>query len=336
MALVEEIILEPRWDEQEFDLAKQSIMSRIAASSAQPNSIASNAFNELLYGEANILSNDILGTQLSVESITIQDLKNYYANNISPSLADYLIVGDINEKEVMDVLTSMEGNWPEKNVNLPTLPAPPTVGASKVYFYDVPNAKQSVLRFGYLALAENDPDYYPATVMNYILGGGGFASRLTQELREGKGYTYGIRSSFSGTDYPGPFTISSGVRTNVTYESAQLVKDILKDYPTTFSEKDLETTKSSLIKGQARAFETLGAKLNMLENISAYGWSSDYVKEREEIIRNMTSDKISELAKKYANPDKMIYLVVGDAATQMDRLEQLGYGKPTLLNAPVE
>jgi len=122
----------------------------------------------------------------------------------------------------------------------------------------------------------------------------------------------------------------------VTYESAQLVKDILQNYPATFSGKDLETTKSSLIKGQARAFETLGAKLNMLENISAYGWSSDYVKDREEIIRNMTSDKISELAKKYANPDKMIYLVVGDAATQMDRLEQLGYGKPVLLNAPVE
>jgi zinc protease len=336
MALVQEMLLEPRWDEEEFKLAKQSVMSRITASRARPNMIAANSFNEILYGKDHILSNNILGTQVSVESISLQDLKDYYSASFSPSVANYLVVGDVSEKEVMEALSGLEDNWAKKEVQLPNLPEPPVVDNSKVYFYDVPNAKQSVLRFGYLALAENDPDYYPAEVMNYILGGGSFASRLTQELREGKGYTYGIRSSFSGSELPGPFTISSGVRTNVTYESAQTVKDILADYPTTFTEKDLETTKSSLTKSQARAFETLGAKLNMLDDISSYGWSADYVKKRKEIIENMTMDRIQELAEKYANPDKMIYLVVGDAATQKDRLKQLGYGEPILLNAPVE
>jgi zinc protease len=336
MALVQEILLEPRWDEEEFELAKQSVVSRIAASRARPNIIADNSFNELVYGKDHILSNSILGTQISVESITLQDLKDYYAANFSPSVADYLVVGDVSKGDVMDALSGLEDKWKKKEVQFPELPEPPVVDNSRVYFYDVPNAKQSVLQFGYLALAENDPDYYPAVVMNYILGGGGFASRLTQELREGKGYTYGIRSSFSGSDLPGPFTISSGVRTNVTYESAQAVKDILADYPSTFTEKDLETTKSSLTKSQARAFETLGAKLNMLDDISSYGWSADYVKERKEIIENMTIDRIKELAEQYANPDKMIYLVVGDAATQKDRMKQLGYGEPILLNAPVE
>jgi len=334
--LVEEILLEPRWDEKEFELAKQSTLSRIADGLARPNTIATNAFNELVYGEEHIMSNDEIGTQESVSSITLDDLKNYYKSNISPTVADFLIVGDIGKSEVMASLSDLDGNWSSIPVDLPALPEPPVVEASRVYFYDVPKAKQSVLRFGYLALAENDPDYYPATVMNYILGGGGFASRLTQELREGKGYTYGIRSGFSGSDIPGPFVIGSGVRTNVTYESAQLVKDILEEYPKTFSEKDLETTKSSLIKSQAREFETLSAKLNMLEKISAYGWSADYVKERADIINGMTVEKISALAEKYANPDKMIYLVVGDAETQMDRLTQLGYGEPVLLNAPVE
>lgn len=336
MALVEEIILEPRWDEQEFELARQSVTSRITASRARPNSIAGDAFNELLYGKEHILSNSILGTQISVAAISLQDLKDYYSANFSPSLANYLIVGDVGQQEVLKALSGLESNWAKKEVMLPKLPNPPVVDASKVYFYDVPNAKQSVLRFGYLALAENDPDFYPATVMNYILGGGGFASRLTQELREGKGYTYGIRSNFSGTEYPGPFTISSGVRTNVTYESAKLVQEILNDYPSTFTEKDLETTKSSLIKSQARAFETLGAKLDMLNDISSYGWSADYVKDRKAIIQNMTIERVRELAEQYANPDQMIYLVVGDAGTQMDRLEQLGYGKPVLLNATVE
>jgi len=172
--------------------------------------------------------------------------------------------------------------------------------------------------------------------MNYILGGGGFASRLTQELREGKGYTYGIRSGFSGTKSKGAFTISSGVRSNVTLESAQLVKKILEEYPTTFSDKDLETTKSFLIKSNARAFETSRAKLNMLSNISNYGWSANYVKNREKIVNNMSKKQIENLANKYINPNKMIWLVVGDAETQLERMKELGYGEPVLLNKRAE
>ena len=119
----------------------------------------------------------------------------------------------------------------------------------------MPDAKQSVLRFGYTALSVTDPDYYPATVMNYILGGGGFASQLTQQLREGKGYTYGIGSSFSGTHTAGPFTIASGVRSNVTYESSQLVKDIVDNFGKNYSADDLATTKSFLkIKNTKRNF----------------------------------------------------------------------------------
>ena len=209
----------------------------------------------------------------------------------------------------------------------PEAPEKPTV-----YFYDIPNAKQSVLQFGAPALAANDDDFYAANVMNYILGGGGFASRLTQELREGKGYTYGIRSGFSGTKAKGAFTISSGVRSNVTLESAQAVKKILEEYPTTFSDKDLETTKGFLIKSNARAFETSRAKLNMLSNMSDYGWESDYVKDRENVVNTMTKERISELANKYINPNKMIWLVVGDAETQLERMKELGYGEPVLLN----
>lgn len=330
--LVEEIILEPRWDETEFDLAKQSTLSQIAQQSANPNSIATNAYNKLLYGEDHILSYNSIGTTSSVESITLQDLKDYYNSYISPSVTDFMIVGDINKSTVMNSLAELEQKWEAKSVDIPEFETPEMPSESTVYFYDVPNAKQSVLRFGYLAMPETDEDYYPATVMNYILGGGGFASRFTQELREGKGYTYGIGSGFSGSNIAGPFTISSGVRTNVTYESAALVKEILENYPSTFTDKDLETTKSFLLKSNARRFETLGAKLGMLDNISDYGWDADYVKDREQIVKDITKEDIAELARKYADPSQMIWLVVGDAKTQMDRLEQLGFGEPILIN----
>tara|TARA_R110002126_G_scaffold142037_3_gene287560 strand:- start:14468 stop:17302 length:2835 start_codon:yes stop_codon:yes gene_type:complete len=332
LALAKEMLLEPRFDAQEFELMKKATLASLRQQEANPNSVARNTYNELIYGKENIRSKNTLGTSKTVKSISLDDVKNFYINYISPSVAKMLIVGDITEEKAIASVEDLNTKWEAKEVNIPVYKTPEAPTKPVVYFYDIPNAKQSVLQFGSPALAATDADYYPASVMNYILGGGGFASRLTQELREGKGYTYGIRSGFSGTNAKGAFTISSGVRSNVTLESAQLVQKILSEYPTTFSDKDLETTKSFLIKSNARAFETAGAKLRMLSNIANYTWDADYVKNREDIVNNMTKERIQELANEYVNPNKMIWFVVGDAETQLERMKELGYGEPILLN----
>lgn len=332
MALVSEILLEPRWDEKEFDLLKQSTISSIQRSKANPNSIAANEFAKILYGDNNILAYNNSGTEASVESIALIDLENYYNANLTPKLANMHVVGAISEAAVIDALETINTSWESKDVALPELALPLYPETSKVYFYDVPGAKQSVIRFGYPALKATHKDYYPSTVMNYRLGGGSFASQLTQELREGKGYTYGIRSRFSGTAHQGEFTISSGIRTNVTYEATLLVKQILEDYGKNYSESDLEVTKGYTIKSNARAFETLGAKLNMLTNINIYGFTDDYAKQREAIVKDLTVADVKVLVENYIKPNQMIYLIVGDAETQLDKLEQLGFGKAVLLN----
>ena len=330
--LVNEILLQPRWDEKEFALQKQSIISQIRQQQANPNAIAQNNYNQLIFGKDNIRSKNIIGTIETVNAITLDDLKAFYAKSISPSVATMHVVGYLDKTATTAPLATLAKNWAAKPVTIPVFATPKAPAASQVYFYDVPDAKQSVIRFGYPALAATDKDYYPAIVMNYILGGGGFASQLTQQLREGKGYTYGIGSSFSGTKTAGPFTIASSVRTNVTFESAQLIKQILEQYGKNYTEADLETTKSFLIKSNARAFETAGSKLGMLENISKYGWKPDYVKERETIVKNMTVAQIRQLAQQYLDANKMIWLVVGDAKTQLPGLKALGFGEPVLLN----
>ncbi len=336
LTLVEEMLLEPRWDATEFELIKKSVVGNLRQQKASPTTIASNVYSELIYGKDNIRSKNTLGTIESVGTITLDDLKSFYTNYISPSVARMHVVGDINQEKVIASLSNLDTKWQSKEVVIPDYKTPEAPNKPTVYFYDVPNAKQSVINFGAPALAATDKDFYPATVMNYILGGGGFASQLTQELREGKGYTYGIGSGFSGTKAAGAFTISSRVRTNVTLESAQLVKKIITDYPKNYSEKDLATTKGFLIKSNARRFETMGAKLNMLQDMSAYGFNSDYIKDREKIVNEMTIERIQELSKKYVNPNKMIWLFVGDAETQLDRLNELGFGAPILLNKTKE
>ena len=331
LALVEEILFEPRWDEKEFDLLKRSTLSAIRQQDANPNSVADRNFDQLIYGKDNIRSKTLVGTTESVNAITIDDLKAFYAKALSPSVSRMHIVGAVDKNKATASLKTLDSRWKAKSVAVPKHAVTAAAAKPGVYFVDVPDAKQSVIRFGYLGLAVTDKDYYPAQVMNYILGGGSFASRLTLQLREAKGYTYGINSGFSGSEVAGPFTISSSIRTNVTLEAAQLVKSILQDYGKTFTAQDLETTKSALIKSQARAFETAGAKLNMLGNVSQYGWKPDYVKEREQIVRDMTVARIKDLSAKYLTTDKMIWLVVGDAKTQLPRLKELGFGDPILI-----
>ena len=331
LALVREILLEPRWDEKEFALIKQSVLSQIRQQEADPNALASIHFAKLIYGKDDIRSRNILGTFDTVNAITIDDLKDYYRRNLSPSVARMHVVGALPQAAITRSLAKLGRDWQAKPVKLPAASQAAGRAPAKVYFVDVPDAKQSVLHVGYRALAATDPDYYPATVMNYILGGGGFASRLTQQLREGKGYTYGINSGFGGTRSAGPFTIASGVRSNVTLESTQLVKQILQDYPSTYTAADLETTKNFLVKSNARAFETASAKLGMLDNISKYGWRPDYVKEREQIVKAMTLPQVQALSAKYLDPSKMVWLVVGDGKTQLPRMKELGFDEPVVI-----
>ncbi len=332
MDLIKEILLEPRWDDKEFALLKQSTLNQIERQKAQPNTIAVYQFNKLIYGENHILSNDNSGTKASVNAITIDDLKTYYNLYFSPNLTRIHLVGAISEDDISNSLIDLNSQWKPKNIEFPEISDPLAPETSKIYFYDVPGAKQSVIRFGYPALAATDADYYPAALLNYRLGGGGFASQLMQQLREGKGYTYGIDSGFSGSTIKGAFTIRSGVRSNVTYESVSLVKEILENYGENYNDNDLEVTKGYMIKSNARAFETLRSKLNMLTNISNYDYADDYAKQRVAIVKAITVEDIKALAEKYLNPDKMIYLVVGDAATQLDKLKKLGFGDPIILN----
>ena len=332
VALVEEIVLQPRWDIKEFDLIKQSTLSQIQQQKADPNSIARNEFKKLIYGNESILSHNRIGDEKSVANITIDDLKSYFTLNGSPTISLFQIVGAVPKNNVIQSLSILNKEWKSKVVTFPKMPATNTIASSKIYFYDVPGAKQSVIRIGYPALAATDADFYSATILNYRLGGGGFASQLTQQLREGKGYTYGIGSSFSGSNNKGPFSIASGVRSNITFESVSLIKEILNDYGKNYSENDLDVTKGYLIKSNARAFETLEAKLGMLYNISNYNYADTYAKQQEDIVKNSTTADIKRLSEKYLNADKMIYLIVGDAETQLGKLQQIGFGKPILLN----
>ena len=330
--LVEEILLEPRWDAEELALRKAAVISDIQSLSVQPSAIAARVFDIATFGENHIYSRSVLGTESSVAALTMEDLKRFHATWLAPNIASFRVVGAVDQQRVQTALRDLGTRWQRRSVTIPEFPAPQSPTSSKIWFYDLPGAKQSIFTFGYPAPRRAEPDFYPAITMNYILGGGGFASRFTQQLREGKGYTYGIRSGFVGGIRHGTFEISSGVRSNVTLEAAELVKSILTDFGATFTPADLEVTKSALTRGRARAFETAGAKLNYLASIADHGLAADYPTREQGVIDALTVGQVQSLASRYVRPASMTYVIVGDAATQLKRLEALGFGAAVVVN----
>ena len=330
LEIVKEILFEPRWDSKEFERIKRETSENIKRSSAIPSSIASNVYDKLNYGD-HILSNSTLGTVESVEKIELNDLKEYVKTNFSAHLATVSIVGDISKSEAVNAFEHLAKRWEVKDVEMPDFEIPEPNKNAKVYFVDVPNAKQSEIRIGYLSLARTDPDYFAATIMNMKLGGN-FSGDVNLTLREEKGYTYGARTGFRGTKFPGTFTASSAVRSNTTEESVNIFKDLMNDYLKPINEEDLTFTKNVTLKSNARRFETLGALRGMISDIARYDLPFDYIKKQEDITQNMTIKDHNALAKKYIRPNEMIYLVVGDANSQLSRMNSLGFGKPILLD----
>jgi zinc protease len=328
--LVEEMLLHPRWDGAAFERVRQETLDVIDRERANPPAVAQMVFDRLLYGESHIFSIPTTGTEQSVKEISLEDLRSFYEENFSPSVAFLTVVGGISKRSVVETVRRLEEHWAPKDLVFPryALPSPPD--SPMVYFVDIPGSRQSVIRIGNLALPVTAPDYYPATVMNFKLGGD-IDGLVSQVLTHEKGYTYGARTSFSGSHYTGVFVAYSRVQSSATLESVQIFRDLMLNYRNGISAEDLESTRDALIKSNVLRFAGLNSKLSMLRDIALYDFPRDYVAQREAFVRDLTLEQHRELARTYINPDQMIYLVVGDAASQSEPLERLGLGRPVLI-----
>ena len=324
MSLVKEMIFEPRWDTDEFATLKNQIAQAITQSEGNPNAIASQELAELRYPPSSPLHHvggTGYGSAAALDSVTLDSLKAFHSNYYTLNGASLRVAGDFKHQAIRDAFAQSNLGSGEA---LPAVSSDLTpVSEAKIYFYDVPDAKQSVLRLSHPALAATDTDYPLAEALNFPLGGI-YTSKLNTQLRVEKGYTYGIRSGFNGNRENGTFAVSSSVRSNVTKDSLDLIRKILATHGPETTEAELEELKAALLRGQALKTETLNDKLAMLGEIDAYGFAPDYRAQNAKAINAMTLEDFKRIAAAHIRPDAMQYLVVGDAATQLDAIKTLG------------
>ena len=329
--LIKEMLLEPRWDEEAMELAKTRMRESIHQSVTTPKTIARNVFRRMIYGPDNVLSRSVWRSEESIHSIQLEDLKEFYTKHISPSTATFCFVGGYSKEEVMSLLRPLENDWSAKDVKETGLNMTYTAPPAKIYFVDYPGAKQSYILLGAPAMPRISRDYYPAVIVNKMLGASS-NSLLFDVLRLKRGYTYGAYSSFDCGKYLNEFRATSSVQAAYTPEAMLLFRECIADYGNQFTAQTLDKTRDAMFRENAAAFEMPDARLDILEAIAAYELPAGFMKTQEQMLRDMTPEQAQECIRKWLNYDRMFYVVVGDAETQLDRVKKAGLGEVIVVN----
>lgn len=323
--VVSEILFHPKFDKYEFERVKKQQLDKINNLASQPKPVINSVFFKLLYGKNHIMSIPIVGTKEIVERITLDDVKEFYKKRFSQKYASLVIVGNVKKETIIPKLAAFK-LWNNSTLMHSGEPAMPINDKTRIYFVDKPNAPQSEIRVGYMAMPfDATGRYYKSCFMNEPLGGS-FVSRINMNLREQHGYTYFSRSYFSGDKFVGPFTAFAGVRTDVTDSSVVQLMNEIKNYADNgITEKELEQTKAAFAQRETQLYEIPLQKINVLKRILDYGLEKNFTLKQNEILKSLTVEEINELAKKYLPYDKMYIVVVGDKAKVFEKLKNIGY-----------
>ena len=326
LRLVEEMLLEPRWDETALELARKRMIGNIRQSSTEPKVLARHVFRQMMYGPENVLSNSALASEKEVAAITMEDIKTFYKTHIVPGQATFDFVGGYEKKEVMKFLQPLARTWTTGGASQERLNLNFMAPQAKVYFVDYPGAKQSYILLGCPAMPKASNDYYPAKMVNQLLGASSNAL-LFDVLRLQHGYTYGAYSFFDCGKYANEFRATSSVQAAYTLEAMQLFKSCISTYGEQFTEQRLVKTKDAMFKENAAAFEMPDARLDLLSEMTVDGLPVDDLKRQEQLLKRMTLPEAKACIRNWLDYDRMFFVVVGDAASQLDRIRKSGLGE---------
>ena len=326
LRLVEEMLLEPRWDETALELARKRMIGNIRHRSTDPTGLARHVFRQMMYGPENVLSNSALASEKEVAAITMEDIKTFYKTHIVPGQATFDFVGGYEKKEVMKFLQPLARTWTTGGASQERLNLNFMAPQAKVYFVDYPGAKQSYILLGCPAMPKASNDYYPAKMVNQLLGASSNAL-LFDVLRLQHGYTYGAYSFFDCGKYANEFRATSSVQAAYTLEAMQLFKSCISTYGEQFTEQSLVKTKDAMFKENAAAFEMPDARLDLLSEMTVDGLPVDDLKRQEQLLKRMTLPEAKACIRNWLDYDRMFFVVVGDAASQLDRIRKSGLGE---------
>ena len=323
MGLLSDIILHPAFDTSEIERMRQQNISGIIDSKDDPNTVCSVGFNELLFDE-HPYGHPSGGDEKSMAAITKDDLKKFYTDYYHPNNAFLVVAGDINPKQIFDAVSSKFGEWQKADIPGLNLQQPPAPKGHTIWLVNKEDATQTQIRFGSFGITRENPDYYPMTLMNYILGVG-FVSRLTDEVRVKGGMTYDIHMQNEWNRMPGAYYVSTFTNNDSTMSAIRATLRVMNDM------KKAEVTDAeyknavSFYQGYyPMTLETPSSVASEIIKVKLYGLPVSYIQDFTENISKVTKADILRVAKKYIDTDNLDFCIVSNAAAVQDSLKTIG------------
>ncbi len=309
--LLADAVLNPTFPAEELRRKVSQLKASFETDEDEPMVIARRAFDLRLFG-THPYAFPPKGTPQSMTAVSRQKVVDFHRTFYRPNNAILTVVGDISRDEARDWVMKAFGRWEKRAIPELKLPALPTLSQAETRVIDKKITQANII-WGHVGIARNNPDFYAFQVMNYILGGGGFASRLMDNIRETRGLAYSVGSSFEAGLEPGPFIISLETKNASAGEAvAQILQELERLRSQPVSPTELAEAKSYLIGSFPRKMDATGKRASLMAYVEFYGLGLDYPWRYPSFIQNLTAADIQQAAKNYLHPDRSLLVVVGN------------------------
>ena len=340
LALVHEICTVPNLAEPDFQRVRQLRLERLRQLRDHPAALADRAFAQLLY-QSHPYAQPGHGTAASLAGLTLEDVRHYHAAMFQPEGATLVVAGNQPTAVLVEKAAAAFEGW-RADPDVPALPrdrgrlAPPLAPSTRLAIVSRPGAAQSELRLGHVATSRRTPDYHALVLLNTVLGGQ-FVSRLNMNLREDKGYTYGVRTGFDLRRGDGPFVLQTSVGTDVTVSAlGRGLQRAARDsrWPSG-DRRRARLAKSSVALGYPRGFETVQQIARSVAQLALHDLPDSYFEEFVPHLEAVTLDEVTAAARRYLDPERMATVIVGDLDRVSETLGVLGLGPAQTVTPPI-
>ena len=312
-ALLADVLQHPAFHKQEFERVRTQILGEILSDDDDPGNVAMKAFHQLIF-HGHPYSWPAHGSEDTLNKITVADVQQFHAREYVPNQTILVIVGDLTQEQAATLVQTHFGSWKKGTPSSYQLKKPTPIDRKMVQLIEK-DLTQSTIVLGHTGISRTNPDYYAVTVMNYILGAGGFSSRLMDSIRDKQGLAYGIMSQFDSRLLPGAFYISLQTRTEVTNQAITGVLTEIKsirDAPVT--DQELNEAKSFIVGSFPLRVDSSAKLANVLAQVEFYNLGLDYFTNYPKAIEKVTKDDVLRVAKQYLDPQHYALVVVGSIA----------------------
>ncbi len=313
VSLLADILLRPSFPEKELRRVRSQIVGEMQSEKDDPGTIAAKAFNQLVFA-GHPYRWPVNGTEATLTAVTRKDVQQFYGREYLPNQTILTIVGDITVEQAKALVAAYFGAWkqatPPPRVTTPA--APVTKPVVKLIQKEL---SQATIMLGHQGISRTNPDFYAVTVMNYILGAGGFSSRLMNSIRDNQGLAYGVGSTFDANLMPGAFMVSLQTRNETANQAiAGVLTELngIRDAPVT--DEELADAKAYLMGSFPLRLDTTGKLAEVLSQVEFYGLGMDYFTRYPSWIEKVTKEDVLRVAKQYLNPTTYALVVVANQA----------------------